>query len=108
VIKPDILLNMDIEATFWLDVGTKGTYPLNPVDGGSDPLVLPLSTGVTQPDYADPSTWRDRALEACIVTAVERCFSVRSLKAAVKRRQIVRRKVAGGEPKKPVEESRFV
>jgi len=67
-IKPNVLLNGDIAATFWLDTGYKGVYPKNPVDGGSDPLVLPLSTGVTQPDKNTPTTWRDRWLEACIMS----------------------------------------
>jgi len=70
-IKPKVLLNGDIEATFWLDTGYKGTYPLNPADGGSDSLVLPLSTGVTQPNKDDPTTWRDRFLEAAITSLVD-------------------------------------
>lgn len=80
VVAPDLLFNMDIENTFWLDVGSKGTYPLNPIDGGTDPLVLPLSTGVTQPVYGTnvlaQATWRDRVLEAAIMMAVpEGCFT---------------------------------
>lgn len=82
VVAPDLLVNMDIESTFWLDVGAQGTYPKNPVDGGTDPLVLPLSTGVTQPVYgntfAEQATWRDRTLEACLMMAIpEGCFSDR-------------------------------
>lgn len=80
VIKPDILLNLDIEATLWLDVGVKGIYPLHPLDGGNDPLVLPLSTGKTQPIYDDNTTWRDRSLEACIVTAVGDCYNINQSK----------------------------
>jgi hypothetical protein len=81
VIQPDLLFNMDIENTFWLDVGSTGTYPLNPVDGGTDPLVLPLSTGVTQPVYANQTTWRDRSLEACLMLAIPQgCFSVSKAK----------------------------
>ena len=79
VIKPDILINNDIEATLWLDVGKVGPYPKNPIDGGLDPLVLPLSTGKTQPVYSDNTTWRDRALEACIMLSVGECFSLHTV-----------------------------
>lgn len=85
VIAPDILINNDIEAGLWLDVGKVGPYPLNPIDGGIDPLVLPLSTGKTQPVYQDNTTWRDRGLEACIMLSVEDCFSTKSVKHAPKK-----------------------
>lgn len=76
VIQPDVLINFDIENTLWLDVGKLGPYPQNPCDGGTDPLILPLSTGKGQPVYEDNTTWRDRALEASLVTAIgEGCCS---------------------------------
>jgi hypothetical protein len=71
VIKPDLLHNFDIENNLWQDVGSIGPYPLNPVDGGNDKYVLPLSTGVGQPVYEDPTTWRDKSLEKCIQYALE-------------------------------------
>ena len=39
-------------------------------------MILPLSSGKVQPVYEDNTTWRDRALEASIVTAIgEGCCS---------------------------------
>lgn len=75
-IKPDVLLDSSIAATWWLDTGYSQNlpvpvlYPLNPADGGTDPFVLPLSTGVTQPQPLNPDTWRYRWLEAAIIVAL--------------------------------------
>ena len=92
VIKPDLLLNMDIENTYWLDTGVKGVYPKNPVDGGTDLMVLPLAAGVTQPIYgteADNVTWRDRSLEACIMMLIPKeCFGARRDTRAVMNKEI--------------------
>jgi hypothetical protein len=92
IIAPDVLMNFDIESDLWLNVGTVTPYPKNPIDGGLDPLVLPLSTGKTQPDYTDNTTWRDRSLEACIMTAVGDCFSNRSARAVKIAKRIGRKK----------------
>lgn len=75
-IKPTILIDPSVR-TWWFDVGTSLAldppvpYPLNPVDGGTDPWVLPLGPGVGQPDNNNQTTWRYRFGEAALVKAMQ-------------------------------------
>ena len=68
--SPVHIINNNINNTYLLDTGYRTPYPLNPVDGGDNPFVLPLSTGKQQPDQNDNTTWRDIWIETAIIEAV--------------------------------------